>query len=216
MSEFALWLNHTFYGFDAAVFAFTHSLAELAGGIFTPLLGFITFLGESGWFFIALGVAFLFFQKTRKIGIAMLIALLFGLVFTNLTLKNIIVRHRPFATDAQFYEYWQYVGGVHVGEFSFPSGHTTSAMAAGFAFFLFGNKKWSWSSLVLALLVGFSRIYFVVHYTTDVLAGLIVGSVAGALACLLVAWLYRLMEKQDNKTCKFLLQADILKLFQKK
>lgn len=60
---------------------------------------------------------------------------------------------------------------------SFPSGHMTAAMAASLAVFLRGNKKISWTALLFALAMGVSRIYLSVHYATDVLGGVITGSI---------------------------------------
>ena len=217
MTAIALWLNETFYGFDAAIFAFFHNLAKGAGAFFTPFFNFITFLGEEGWIFILAGVLLLLFAKTRKMGVSMLIALLFGLFITNLALKNFVARPRPFIMDETFKSYWEFVGKTKVGDMSFPSGHTTSAMAAGFAFFLFGNKKWSWSGIAFALLMGASRIYLAVHYATDVIGGVISGMVAGFLAFLLVQFIFSLFEKHaGNRACNFILDADILNLFKKK
>ena len=51
--------------------------------------------------------------------------------------------------------------------------------------FLLGKKRWSWLALLFAFLMGLSRIYLVVHYPSDVLGGLIVGTVAGCLATLI-------------------------------
>ena len=50
--------------------------------------------------------------------------------------------------------------------------------------FLVGNKKVSWTALIFAFLMGVSRIYLVVHYPSDVLGGLIVGTIAGILGTL--------------------------------
>ena len=110
------------------------------------------------------------------------------------------------------------MGATEVGESSFPSGHTTSAMAAGMAFFLLGNKKWSWTGLLAAVLMGLSRIYLIVHYTTDVIGGLLVGSIAAVIAYFIVKLIFSLLEKNsgNNKVCRFVLQADILNLLRKK
>ena len=218
MSEIALWLNQTFYGFDAAIFEFMHNLAQNAGVFFTPFFKFITLLGEKGWFFIVASLVLMLFSKTRKMGICMLIAIIFGALITNVTLKNLINRFRPFVTDAQFKAYWQFMGATEVGESSFPSGHTTSAMAAGMAFFLLGNKKWNWTGLLAAVLMGLSRIYLIVHYTTDVIGGLLVGSIAAVIAYFIVKLIFSLLEKNsgNNKVCRFVLQADILNLLRKK
>ena len=58
---------------------------------------------------------------------------------------------------------------------SFPSGHTTSSIAAGFV--MLQNMKNHIGILLfsLAILISFSRLYLGVHYTTDVLMGVAVG-----------------------------------------
>jgi len=84
---------------------------------------------------------------------------------------------------------------VHVGSASFPSGHSMLALVtyltlgALLARFIPRRRSRTYCvtvSLVLALLVGLSRIYLGVHYPTDVLAGWSAG-LAWALLCWLVA-----------------------------
>ncbi len=62
-------------------------------------------------------------------------------------------------------------------DFSFPSGHTSSSFAASVSMLL-NRKKGKFpilgiGALVLAVLIGFSRMYLYVHFPTDVLAGAI-------------------------------------------
>lgn len=68
---------------------------------------------------------------------------------------------------------------------SFPSGHTTTAFALAMWVFLLTHRTryrwWGYSALVLAGLVGLSRIYRGVHYPSDVLAGALLGVLWGAL-----------------------------------
>ena len=61
------------------------------------------------------------------------------------------------------------------GEFSFPSGHTSSSFAFAFAVYLLLPKKYGIPAMVLALLIGLSRLYVGVHYPTDILGGILVG-----------------------------------------
>ncbi|GIV11157.1 MAG: phosphatase PAP2 family protein [Fimbriimonadales bacterium] len=69
---------------------------------------------------------------------------------------------------------------------SFPSGHTATAFALAFWLFMLTRRTryrwWGYGALLLAGLVGLSRIYRGVHYPSDVLAGALVGVLWGAIA----------------------------------
>ena len=71
-------------------------------------------------------------------------------------------------------------------DYSFPSGHTAASFASVMALYLAGEKKIWIPSLVLAVLIAFSRLYLYVHYPTDVLGGIVAGLAAGALGYWLV------------------------------
>ena len=66
-------------------------------------------------------------------------------------------------------------------DFSFPSGHTAASFASVAALYLAGEKKLFGISLVLSVLIAFSRLYLYVHYPTDVLGGVLVGLLSGWL-----------------------------------
>lgn len=72
---------------------------------------------------------------------------------------------------------------------SFPSGHTMSAFAlAAMTIYLFPRSGWLAAGLFfLAVLVGISRVYLVMHFLRDVL----LGSVLGVLVGLLLAWAHQ-------------------------
>jgi undecaprenyl-diphosphatase len=57
--------------------------------------------------------------------------------------------------------------------------------------FILGNRRVKAASLIFALLMGLARIYLVVHYPSDVVAGLIVGVFAGSVAVLIAQKLPR-------------------------
>ena len=186
----AQWLNTTFAGFDEGVTLAVHKLYEVSGGALNPLMNFISLLGKGGIFLILLSIALMFFTKTRRFGTAMLLGLAIGALFTNLYLKVVIARPRPYAdVNGVFYPIWQMMGQHMESDMSFPSGHTTAAFASMVPVFLVGNKRVSWTALIFAFLMGVSRIYLVVHYPSDVLGGLIVGTVAGILAVVIIRFI---------------------------
>ena len=55
----------------------------------------ITFLGESGWFWILLAVLLFCPKRTRKIGLAVALSLAVGLLLGNMILKPLVARQRP-------------------------------------------------------------------------------------------------------------------------
>ena len=215
-SAFAIWLDTFFAGFDRAILEFFHLLAEKAGAILTPIAYVFDFLGDDAIFFFALAFVLLFFKKTRPAAICIVLAIAAGALITNLTLKEWVARQRPFTTDT-FRGFWEYVGAPKQSEFSFPSGHTTSAMAAMLALCLVMKKKWFVApAMIFTVIMGASRNYLMVHYPTDVIAGVLAGAV-GAIAAYFAFKLIRsFMEKhRDSKVVNFVLEADVINLFRK-
>lgn len=182
LSAAALWINTTFAGFDMGLTLAIHKLYFIAGWFFTPLFEFISFLGHDGIPLIILSVVLMFFKKTRRFGIAMGLSLAIGAIITNCVLKVLIARPRPYADTASvFHQLWLTVGQNMESDKSFPSGHTTAAFASMTAVFLVGRKNISWTAFIFAVLMAIARVYLVVHFPSDVVAGIIVGLAAGFL-----------------------------------
>lgn len=188
----AMWINETFAAFDVGITTAVHKLYDMAGGFFTPFFELVSFLGKGGICLILLSLALLFFRPTRRFGTAMLIGITIGAIFTNLFLKVYIARPRPYADESSiFHQLWLLVGHNVESDKSFPSGHTTAAFATMTPAFILGNRKVKAASLIFAFLMGLARIYLVVHFPSDVLAGMIIGIFAGSLAVLIAQKLPR-------------------------
>ena len=149
--------------------------------ILDNLMIFITSLGNGGLIWIAATIALLIPKKTRKAGIMSAVALLGSLIINNNIVKNIVQRPRPFVTFTDL----QIIIPTP-SEFSFPSGHTSSSFAAAAVFYRHLPKKLGIPSVILAGLIGFSRLYVGVHYPTDVIAGVLMGILLSYLAEYLV------------------------------
>lgn len=222
----AAWIDAIFKGFDFSIFSFMHSLAvatgESAGAEITSFLTyfmkFISFFAHDGLCMFALGLLLMCFKRTRRVGLCVFVAICCGGVITNLTLKPLIARMRPYANfehlAATVNEWWVMVGEARKGEgvyTSFPSGHTTSATAAMLALFLSTKKKHTWPVLLFPLLMGLSRIYLMVHYPSDVLAGLVAGALGGVAAYFIVKFLWKKIEQSPDKPlCRFVLGFDLI------
>ena len=154
---------------------------HLRTDMLTPFMKIVTFLGNGGWFWILCAVVLLAIPKTRKTGYAAVLSLIFGVIVTNLLLKNIVARPRPFAEIEALIPLI-----AKPTDFSFPSGHTTASFAVALVMLRMLPKKIGIPAVVLAALVAFSRLYLGVHYPTDVLTGFVIALVGSMLSVWIV------------------------------
>ena len=77
---------------QALELSFLLHLQELHTPVLDGIMTVITHLGDGGVLFIAMGVLMLFFSRTRKVGLAVLLSLLGGFLVGNLLLKNLVGR----------------------------------------------------------------------------------------------------------------------------
>ena len=156
--------------------------AHLQSGFLDAVMPIITLFGEGGIFWIAWSVILLIIPKTRKIGLSMLIALVLGLLVCNVTLKPLVARIRPY--DLQEQDFGVYINLLieRQHDFSFPSGHTIASFEASVAL-LKHSKKMGIPALMIAILVSVSRLYLYVHYPTDVLGSVVLGTIFAFSGC---------------------------------
>lgn len=126
-------------------------------------------------------------------GAAGLLAAFFSLCLNNMILKHAFSRTRPY----------EVVDGLilltrKATDFSFPSGHAGSSFAAATAIFCMTRNKGGVAALILAALIAFSRLYIGIHYPSDVIAGVLTGTLCGLAA----SWMIRkIMEKRKQIQC---------------
>lgn len=148
------------------------NLAVPAGPAWCPtLLKIVTLFGNGIVLlvFVLAGASYLYLFKEKTLSI-LLVASSAGGAVLELILKEIIKRPRP--------DIVPYLIIPHF--WSFPSGHAVMSVAVYVMFFIIiasmtGRRRYKILILsiavVIAILIGFSRIYLGVHYPTDVIAG---------------------------------------------
>jgi undecaprenyl-diphosphatase len=167
---------------------------------------FITDYGLSDWvliptlfFFVIAAIATLLLRRLARL-VAYEMALLSAFIFLGVGLpgllangiKRLIGRGRPSEFDSygafsfqNFFNDWTFQ--------SFPSGHTTTAIALAFVVGFLRPRLFP-LFLVVGAVVGISRVPVGMHYPTDVFGGFVVGMLGAYLVRNLFArrgWLFR-------------------------
>ena len=175
----------------------------------TPVMKVITLFGESGIFWIMVCLLLILLRKTRRLGIICAFSLLLTFISCNLILKPLVDRVRPWVT-------FQMVNAMlpPPGDPSFPSGHSANSMGPAWGMFLAtmpvktasGRSydevrclgwngdglsprtmhKVSIAAIVLAVLIGVSRLYLGMHYPSDVVCGLLLGMIAATIVYFII------------------------------
>lgn len=149
--------------------------AHLRCGFLDTVMPWITALGEYGAVWILLAAVLLVRKDTRQAGIMVALALALDVLLCNGIIKPLVARPRPFALRPEITLLIK-----APSEFSFPSGHTAASFAAAGALW-FSRQRGHVYALILAAVIGLSRIYLYVHYPSDVLGGVALGLLCGFL-----------------------------------
>lgn len=170
----------------------------------TPVMKAVTLLGENGIFWIVLCIALMINKRTRRLGIICSYSLAFTFLCCNLIIKPLVDRTRPWVVFEAVHAFLP-----PPGDASFPSGHSANSMAPAWILFYAtrpvkrdGRKDYSevpclgWRNdgadpalmhrigiiaVVMAVLIGFSRLYLGMHFPTDVVCGLLLGMVCATV-----------------------------------
>lgn len=189
---------------------------HLRSDALTPALKVITHTCDSGWIWIILCVILLIIPKTRRFGLLAGISLALEAIITNLAIKNLVARTRPYeAID----------GLVNLIEkqkdYSFPSGHTGASFAVAGVLMIIALlgmpvaikagdisrskmtlsfKLFALLTLIYATIIAYSRLYVGVHYPTDVLGGLFLGIGTSFIAYYAYHLTIRKISERKSKT----------------
>ena len=179
---------------------FLHALQGLHNPIFDRIMLFITRLGDGNFIWLLISISMILLppikkvfnkeyddeymnnvRKRRNVGVTIIIALLLSIILVNICMKPLFGRLRPFQVDSTFQVDTDSVSVQKLGDSSFPSGHTSAAFAAA-----------GMVAIILACLIAFSRMYFFVHFPTDIIGGVVAGIICGKVASVFV-------EKMDKQ-----------------
>ena len=100
-SAFAAWLDTALAAFDQSLLQAVHQIQQSGADLLLgPLARLMALLGKGGAALILLGLALLCRKRTRRYGAGILLALALGALCTNVLLKPLVARPRPYADPA--------------------------------------------------------------------------------------------------------------------
>ncbi len=174
-----------------------NSIIKIENSFITKFLYIITNLASTiGIIVLVILTGVIFLRKKALSDFKYVISNVCVAVILMQVLKQIIKRVRPS---------WKW---IVQGGFSYPSGHTISSFALYGTLMLLVYKKVNGKyrkplligfSLMI-ILTGFSRIYFGVHYLTDVLASVLLGSIILLVSNVLMNKEFINDKNKNNKT----------------
>ncbi len=140
------------------------------------IMVFITSLGDWGFIWLALCLFMFFIPKFRNDSYTFALAIFLNALICNVILKPLCHRKRPFDLSKDIKLLVK-----SPTDYSFPSGHTTASFTAAAVIFNISVTA-GIIVVVLALLIGFSRMYLFLHFPSDVLVGGILGIIIAIIA----------------------------------
>ena len=159
-------------------FAILYGIQDLLGCPFLDaLMPVVTACGDHGLIWIIAGILLLIFPKTRRWGVTLLVTLAITWVICEFGVKNLVARPRPFIVDSS---YMHRIAAPARNTITTRPPHT-DILAATVITRAPVARGWKIATWVMAVAIAFSRLYLFVHFPTDVLAGAIIGTLAGLL-----------------------------------
>ena len=176
----------------------------------TPVMKLITAFGEHGLFWIVLCLLLIAVKRTRRLGIICACSLAFTFLCCNLVIKPLVDRTRPWIVFKAVHAFLPPPGD---SSFPSGHSANSMAPAWAMYYLTRPKKKkgssgtrkdysgvtcLGWrndgaspelmhrigiAAVVLALLIGLSRLYLGMHFPTDVVCGLLLGMMCAVIVC---------------------------------
>lgn len=183
-----VWYNGTILIFGDVLMQVLYLLEKLRMPVLNELMLLVTRFGEETAFLVAAIVVFWCVDKRR--GYYMLSVGFLG-TLANQFLKLVCRVPRPWVRDPNFTILEQ--AREAASGYSFPSGHSQSAVGTFGAIAYTAKNKWVRNiCIAIAILVPFSRMYIGVHFPSDVLVG-------SGMAMLLIWGMHPIIYKDEGK-----------------
>ena len=126
----------------------------------------ISFMGIAFfWIFVSILLYFFGNEKGKHVSKIIIIVLIVVYIITA-AIKFGVMRPRPYTQLSTL------VPVMFETDPAFPSGHTSIATAMSY---ILSKKYNKWYLMIIPIMVAFTRLYFGVHYPSDVIAGFMVG-----------------------------------------
>lgn len=201
-------------GIDALFMEFVNGICVTAGGFFTPFFRLISILGEKSWFFVLISLILFLNKKTRWVGATALFAIFLGWIIASVGMKPTIMRMRPYTANNLYQDYWTMAGAYPETDYSMPSGHVLGCAAFFISLYITSKKSArpyiSTIGIVTVILMALSRMYFMHHYFTDCLVGVILAVVVSYISKFVVKLVHSFLKaNEDIGLFNFILNFDL-------
>lgn len=156
--------------FDTQIFSVLNSLVDK-----WPVLDQVLLYANKYGLYVFAGLAGLYFFSNRRIFWRIALAVVLGRGVITEGIRYVYHRPRPFVNE-QLENVRQLID-KNVATDSFPSGHAAIYFSLAFAVYFY-NRTTGKALLLAAVVLSLARVYFGVHYPSDILGGAVSGLVS--------------------------------------
>lgn len=177
-------------------------------GMHAPFLDtFMWYVSKTAtWSLMLLALIIMLFRKNWRQALFVIVAITLTITLADQIssgiIKNLVERFRP-THSPEIGSLVHLVNGYKGGLYGFVSSHAANTIGVAlFISLLFKRRYLTITLFFWATLVSYSRIYLGVHYLGDILGGICVGLLSGAIVYHL--YLYAIQLKEINKKYGFI------------